>query len=147
MSLRIYDSLSRSLVDFTPRDPGKVTIYACGLTPQAPAHLGHMRGAVLFDVIRNWLEYSGLEVDFVQNFTDIDDKIIRRSAEEGISASEVAEKYGVWVEKSMYGKTFWGIERTTFLIGADGRIERVFPNVKPQTHSEQVLSALAELEI
>ncbi|MEO7453215.1 MAG: class I tRNA ligase family protein, partial [Fimbriimonadales bacterium] len=94
MSLRIYDSLSRSLVDFTPRDPGKVTIYACGLTPQAPAHLGHMRGAVLFDVVRNWLEYNGLEVDFVQNFTDIDDKIIRRSAEEGISASEVAEKYG-----------------------------------------------------
>jgi cysteinyl-tRNA synthetase len=94
VSLRIYDSLSRSLVDFTPRDPGKVTIYACGLTPQAPAHLGHMRGAVLFDVIRNWLEFNGLEVDFVQNFTDIDDKIIRRSAEEGISASEVAEKYG-----------------------------------------------------
>ena len=60
---------------------------------------------------------------------------------------EVAEKYGVWVEKSMYGKTFWGIERTTFLIGADGRIERVFPNDKPQTHSEQVLSALAEFEI
>ena len=60
---------------------------------------------------------------------------------------EVAEKYGVWVEKSMYGKTFWGIERTTFLIGTDGLIERVFRNVKPQTHSEQVLSALAELEI
>ena len=60
---------------------------------------------------------------------------------------EVAEKYGVWVEKSMYGKTFWGIERTTFLIGTDGLIERVFRNVKPQTHSEQVLSALAEFEI
>jgi cysteinyl-tRNA synthetase len=94
VSLRIYDSLSRTLVDFTPRDAGKVTIYACGLTPQAPAHLGHMRGAVLFDVVRTWLEYNGLEVDFVQNFTDIDDKIIRRSAEEGITASEVAEKYG-----------------------------------------------------
>src|SRR5688500_20246574 len=53
-----------------------------------------MRGAVLFDVVRSWLEFNGLEVDFVQNFTDIDDKIIRRSAEEGISASEVAEKYG-----------------------------------------------------
>jgi cysteinyl-tRNA synthetase len=53
-----------------------------------------MRGAVLFDVVRTWLEYNGLEVDFVQNFTDIDDKIIRRSAEEGITASEVAEKYG-----------------------------------------------------
>jgi cysteinyl-tRNA synthetase len=53
-----------------------------------------MRGAVLFDIVRNWLEYNGLEVDFVQNFTDIDDKIIRRSQEEGLSASEVAEKYG-----------------------------------------------------
>ena len=82
------------MVDFVPRDPGRVGIYACGLTPQAPAHLGHMRGAVLFDVVRNWLEYNGYEVDFVQNFTDIDDKIIRRSQEEGISATEVAEKYG-----------------------------------------------------
>jgi len=94
VTLKIYDSLSRSLVDFVPRDAGKVGIYACGLTPQAPAHLGHMRGAVLFDVVRNWLEGQGLEVDFVQNFTDIDDKIIRRSQEEGIEAAEVAEKYG-----------------------------------------------------
>lgn len=94
MTLKIYDSLSRTLVDFAPRDAGKVSIYACGLTPQAPAHLGHMRGAVLFDVVRNWLELQGLEVDFVQNFTDIDDKIIRRSQEEGIEAAQVAEKYG-----------------------------------------------------
>ncbi len=94
MTLKIYDSLSRSLVDFAPRDPGKVSIYACGLTPQAPAHLGHMRGAVLFDVVRNWLEDQGMEVDIVQNFTDIDDKIIRKSQEEGIEAAEVAEKYG-----------------------------------------------------
>lgn len=92
--LRIYDSLTRSLVDFTPRDPGKVGIYACGLTPQAPAHIGHMRGAVLFDVIRRWLKHIGYEVDFVQNFTDIDDKIIRKAQEEGISAEEVAKKYG-----------------------------------------------------
>jgi peroxiredoxin Q/BCP len=58
---------------------------------------------------------------------------------------ELAETYGVWIEKSMYGKTFWGVERTTFLIGPDGVIERVFRNVKPQTHSEQVLAALAEV--
>jgi len=94
VTLKIYDSLSRSLVDFAPRDPGKASIYACGLTPQAPAHLGHMRGAVLFDVVRNWMEDQGLEVDIVQNFTDIDDKIIRKSQEEGIEAAEVAEKYG-----------------------------------------------------
>jgi peroxiredoxin Q/BCP len=58
---------------------------------------------------------------------------------------EIAEQYGVWVEKSMYGKTFWGIERTTFLIGPDGAIERIFRKVNPQTHSEQVLAALAEI--
>jgi peroxiredoxin Q/BCP len=58
---------------------------------------------------------------------------------------EVAEKYGVWVEKSMYGKTFWGIERTTFLIGPAGAIERIFHKVNPQTHSEQVLAALADI--
>lgn len=58
---------------------------------------------------------------------------------------EVAVKYGVWVEKSMYGKKFWGIERSTFVIGPDGKIEKIFRKVKPETHSEQVLSALAKL--
>ena len=57
---------------------------------------------------------------------------------------EVAELYGVWVEKSNYGKTYWGVERTTFLIGVDGKIEKIFHKVKPDTHSEDVLSALAE---
>ena len=56
---------------------------------------------------------------------------------------EVAEKYGVWVEKSNYGKKYWGIERTTFLIDANSVIEKIFHKVKPETHSEQVLSALA----
>ena len=55
---------------------------------------------------------------------------------------EVAEQYGVWVEKSMYGKKFWGNERTTFLIDAEGVVKKVFRQVKPQTHSEQVLAAL-----
>ena len=57
---------------------------------------------------------------------------------------EVAEKYGVWVEKSNYGRKYWGIERTTFLIGPDGRIEKIFRKVKPKTHSDQVLATLAE---
>jgi len=57
---------------------------------------------------------------------------------------EVAEKYGVWIEKSMYGKKFWGVERTTFIIDANGVIEKIFHKVKPETHSEQVLAALKE---
>jgi peroxiredoxin Q/BCP len=57
---------------------------------------------------------------------------------------EVAEMYGVWVEKSMYGRKYWGNERTSFLIGPNGHIEHIFRKVKPQTHSEQVLAALAK---
>ena len=59
---------------------------------------------------------------------------------------EVAEKYGVWVEKKLYGRTYWGNERTSFLIGADGKIERIFRKVKPKTHSELVLAAIAGAE-
>ncbi len=92
--LKIYDSLTRGYIPFRPRDEGRVSIYACGVTPQAPAHLGHMRGPVFFDVVRNWFTRLGYEVEMVQNFTDIDDKIIRRSQEEGISAEAVAQKYG-----------------------------------------------------
>ena len=56
----------------------------------------------------------------------------------------MAEKYGVWVEKSMYGKKYWGVERTTFLIDANGVIEKIFRKVNPETHSEQILAALKE---
>jgi len=58
----------------------------------------------------------------------------------------VAERYGTWVEKSMYGKTYWGVQRSTFLIDADGKVAKVFPKVSPKTHDELVLAALAELE-
>ena len=60
-------------------------------------------------------------------------------------AHEVADKYGVWVEKSLYGKKFWGVERSTFIIDPAGNIERIFRKVKPKTHSEQVLTALDAL--
>jgi peroxiredoxin Q/BCP len=60
-------------------------------------------------------------------------------------AHEVAETYGVWVEKTMYGKKYWGNERTSFIIGPDGKVEKVFRKVKPETHSELVLSALDDL--
>lgn len=59
---------------------------------------------------------------------------------------QVAETYGVWVEKSNYGKKYWGVDRTTFLIGPTGLIEKIFRKVKPQTHSEEVLAALTEMD-
>ena len=84
MTLRLFDSLSRELRDFVPVVPGKAGIYICGLTTQAPPHIGHVRFAVAFDVLRRWLERGhGYDVTLIRNVTDIDDKILTRSADAG----------------------------------------------------------------
>jgi cysteinyl-tRNA synthetase len=81
VSFRLYDSAQRKVVDFEPLQPGKVSIYCCGPTVQSAPHLGHIRKEVNFDVLRRWLEASGHEVTMVSNVTDIDDKILIKSAE------------------------------------------------------------------
>ena len=81
--IRIYDTARHGTVDFTPIVPGKVTMYVCGATVQSSPHIGHLRAGVAFDVIRRWLMKLGYEVVFVRNVTDIDDKILNRSAAEG----------------------------------------------------------------
>ena len=91
--MKLYNTLSRQYEEFQPLTPGKVSMYACGPTVYNYIHVGNARPIILFDVLRRYLEYRGYDVTFVQNFTDVDDKIIRRAAEEGISSSEVAEKY------------------------------------------------------
>ncbi|WP_344313801.1 cysteine--tRNA ligase [Fodinicola feengrottensis] len=83
MSLRLYDSLSRSVRDFTPVTPGQVGMYLCGMTVDAVPHIGHLRGGLNFDVLLRWLRHSGYEVTYVRNVTDIDDKILRRAADAG----------------------------------------------------------------
>jgi len=79
--------------EFVPLEPGKVKMYACGPTVYNLFHVGNARPLIMFDVLRRYFEYRGYEVTFVQNFTDIDDKIINRAIEEGITSEEVAEKY------------------------------------------------------
>ncbi|OIR12597.1 MAG: cysteine--tRNA ligase [Marine Group III euryarchaeote CG-Bathy2] len=91
--LKVYNSASRALEEFAPRDPGKVRMYVCGLTVYNDMHLGHARSYVAFDAIRRWLEHSGYAVEHVQNHTDIDDKIIARAAEEGVTPAELADRY------------------------------------------------------
>ncbi len=83
MTLRLYDTATRSVRDFVPRVPGKVGVYLCGLTVQSGPHIGHLRCGVNYDVLRRWLLHAGYEVTFVRNVTDIDDKILAKSIEQG----------------------------------------------------------------
>ena len=83
MTVRLYDTALREVRDLTPVRAGRVGIYHCGLTVQGPPHVGHIRKEVAFDVLRRWLEHSGYEVTLVANVTDIDDKILARSSEQG----------------------------------------------------------------
>jgi len=83
VSLRLHDTATRSVRDFVPRVPGEVGIYLCGLTVQSPPHIGHLRSAVNYDVLRRWLMRSGYRVTFIRNITDVDDKVLTNSAKAG----------------------------------------------------------------
>ncbi|RBY94129.1 cysteine--tRNA ligase [Blastococcus sp. TBT05-19] len=84
MSLRLYDTAARAVRDFTPLRAGQASVYVCGLTVQGRPHVGHIRAAVSFDVLRRWLAAGGLDVTYVRNVTDIDDKILTKAAEHGV---------------------------------------------------------------
>jgi len=92
MALRVYDTRSRSKREFNPIVHGKVSLYVCGITPYSPSHLGHARQAIAFDIITRWLRHSGYDVNYVTNFTDIDDKIINVANAEGVDFSIVSER-------------------------------------------------------
>lgn len=91
--MKVFNTMTMSKEQFVPIEEGKVRMYACGPTVYNYIHVGNARPIIMFDVLRRYLEYRGYDVTFVQNFTDVDDKIIKRANEEGISSSEVAEKY------------------------------------------------------
>jgi cysteinyl-tRNA synthetase len=81
VALRLYDTATRTVRDFVPLRPGEVSVYLCGVTVQAPPHIGHLRSAVNYDVLRRWLLHSGYRVQFIRNITDVDDKILEKAAE------------------------------------------------------------------
>jgi cysteinyl-tRNA synthetase len=91
--LRIHNTLTRRKEAFEPSTPGHVRMYVCGITPYDHSHIGHARSAIVFDVIRRYLLFRGLRVTFVKNYTDVEDKIIRRANEEGVPAQVVADRY------------------------------------------------------
>ncbi len=92
MSLRIYNTLTRAVEDFSPIDPGHVRMYVCGMTIYDLCHIGHARMMMAFDVVQRWLKASGLQVTYVRNITDIDDKIIKRAVERGITIRALTDE-------------------------------------------------------
>lgn len=101
MGLRVYNTLTRHKEIFEPLIPGQVGMYVCGITAYDLSHIGHARSALVFDVIRRHLEFRGYRMLFVRNFTDVDDKIIKRAEQEGRAAEEVAERYIGEYQKDM----------------------------------------------
>jgi cysteinyl-tRNA synthetase len=93
MSLRLYNTLTGTKEPFTPLQPGKVGMYVCGVTVYDYCHIGHARANIVFDIVYRYLKYSGYDVTYVRNYTDVDDKIIQRANERGISSTELAEEF------------------------------------------------------
>ena len=91
--MKLFNSMSRKKEEFVPITPGEVKMYCCGPTVYNYIHVGNARPMILFDVLRRYLEYRGYKVTFVQNFTDVDDKIIKRANEEHATSQEISEKY------------------------------------------------------
>lgn len=91
--MKLFNTLTRKKEEFVPTTPGEVKMYVCGPTVYNYFHIGNARPFIIFDVLRRYLEYRGYKVTYVQNFTDVDDKIIRKANEEGVNAKEISEKY------------------------------------------------------
>ena len=91
--MRLYNTLGRAKQEFVPQRGNDVSLYVCGITAYDLCHIGHARSSVVFDVLVRYLRFKGYNVTFVRNFTDVDDKIIKRANELGLTSQEVAEKY------------------------------------------------------
>lgn len=120
MALRFYNTMTRRKEEFQPLVPGKAGIYACGITAYDLCHIGHARSAIVFDVIVRYMRYRGLDVTFVKNFTDVDDKIIERARAEGCAIAAISEKYIGSHDRDMDAL---GVERPTIAPRATENID------------------------
>lgn len=101
--MKIYNTLTRKKEEFVPVNPGKVGMYVCGPTVYNYIHIGNARPMIIFDTVRRYFEYKGYDVNYVSNFTDVDDKIIKKANEEGVTAIEIAERYIKECKQDMEG--------------------------------------------
>ena len=101
--MKLFNTMSRRKEEFVPLEEGKVRMYVCGPTVYNLIHIGNARPMIIFDTVRRYLEYKGYEVNYVSNFTDVDDKIIKKAIEEGVSSEEISQRYIAECKKDMTG--------------------------------------------
>lgn len=101
--MKLYNTLTRKKEEFVPLEPGRVKMYVCGPTVYNYIHIGNARPMIVFDTVRRYFEYKGYDVNFVSNFTDVDDKIIKKANEEGVDAAEISTRYIAECKKDMEG--------------------------------------------
>ena len=101
--MKLFNTMSKRKEEFVPLEPGKVKMYVCGPTVYNLIHIGNARPMIVFDTVRRYFEYKGYDVNYVSNFTDVDDKIIRKAIEEGVSADEISRRYIAECKKDMEG--------------------------------------------
>ena len=125
--MKIFNTMTRSKEEFKPLEEGKVKMYVCGPTVYNYIHVGNARPFIIFDTLRRYLEYRGYDVTFVQNFTDVDDKIIKRGHEEGIAPEEIAQKY---IKEYFVDADGLGIKRASVHPQVTENIEQIIEFVK-----------------
>ena len=125
--LKLYNSMTRKKEEFVPIEPGKVRMYSCGPTVYNYFHIGNARPFIIFDTLRRYLEYCGYEVNFVQNFTDIDDKMINRANDEGITVAELADRF---IGEYFTDAQGLGIEKATVHPKATENIDAIIDIIK-----------------
>lgn len=125
--MKIYNTMTRQKEEFKPLEEGKVKMYVCGPTVYNYIHIGNARPFIIFDTLRKYLEYRGYEVNYVQNFTDVDDKIIKRGHEENIAPEDVAKKY---IEEYFVDADGLGIKRATTHPQVTENIQEIIEFVK-----------------
>ena len=101
--MKLYNTMSKKKEEFIPVEEGKVKMYVCGPTVYNFIHIGNARPMIVFDTVRRYFEYKGYDVNYVSNFTDVDDKIIKKANEEGVPADEISARYIAECKKDMEG--------------------------------------------
>ena len=101
--MKVFNTLTKKKEEFVPLEEGKVRMYVCGPTVYNYIHIGNARPMIVFDTVRRYFEYKGYDVNYVSNFTDVDDKIIKKAIEEQVSAQEISQRYIAECKKDMAG--------------------------------------------